>query len=163
MSAASFDAAGFVADLVAAGLMVGVVRDVPRGGEKAEPPSYFIRSVEGQGLGSASGYDAVMARWRPAMVACLDYGDRIIEHLSAPPKTFDPAAFVADLQAAGCRVILSWPATTFGPDEEPASYFVKPSPAYAAVMAKWSDAMGACPDAHERVVACLFEMREAEA
>ena len=77
------------------------------------------------------------------------------------PTTFDPAAFVSDLQAAGCHVVLSWPGTTFGPEEEElASYFIRPSPGYAAVMARWSDAMEGCPNAHERVAAVLMERRE---
>ena len=71
------------------------------------------------------------------------------------PAVFDAAAFVSDLVEARCRVVLSWPATTFEPVEQPATYFITPGAGYSSVMARWWEAMEACPDAHERVVAHL--------
>lgn len=71
------------------------------------------------------------------------------------PVVFDAAAFVSDLVEARCRVVLSWPATTFEPVEQPVTYFIAPGPAYTAVMERWHDAMEACPDHVEEVVAYL--------
>ncbi len=66
--------------------------------------------------------------------------------------TFDTAAFLADLEAAGCRVRLEIPGTRFTGDEAP-TYFIAPSRGYAAVMAKWSSAIAACPDHAAQVTA----------
>ena len=71
------------------------------------------------------------------------------------PVAFDPAAFVADLRAAGCRVVVGGP---IRPSDLPDGYFIAPSRGYPAVMARWSDAMEACPDHIERVVARLGDM-----
>ena len=60
----------------------------------------------------------------------------------ADPTSFDPAAFVADLRAAGCTV-------------HPGSgnnYFIGPSKGYSAVMAKWADALNNTDDDVEQVV-----------
>ena len=76
---------------------------------------------------------------------------------------FDPVAFLADLHAAGCRVALSAPGTCFRPGDERATYFIRPAPGYTAVMARWHEALSACPDHVERVVACLTARWEAEA
>ena len=74
-------------------------------------------------------------------------------------SAFDAAAFLEDLKAAGCDVVLMMSGTSFGPGDAAATYFIRPAPGYTAVMAKWSDAMDACPDAHERVVARLAVTR----
>lgn len=77
---------------------------------------------------------------------------------------FDPAAFVADLQAAGFSVIAmrsipqpGWganrPAYCIGPGSRSAFGGRR----YLAVMARWSDAMDACPDHVDRVVAHVLE------
>ncbi len=60
----AFDAAAFVEDLQAAGYGISAYWPVPRGGEKARPPSYFIQPPE-SGFGAE--YSAVMARWTDAM------------------------------------------------------------------------------------------------
>lgn len=70
MSAGPFDAAGFVADMTAAGLVMGIMRDVPRGGETAEPPTYFIRP--------SRGYAGVMSKWADAMDACPEHVGRVV-------------------------------------------------------------------------------------
>ncbi len=77
------------------------------------------------------------------------------------PAAFDPATFVADLRAAGCRVVLSAPGTQFDPSDEVPTYFIRPAPGYTAVMARWHDALAACPDHVGRVVAVLIERWEA--
>ncbi len=79
----------------------------------------------------------------------------------AAPATFDPAAFVADLHAAGCRVALSEPGTRFGSGDEAPTYFIRPGPGYCAVIARWSEAMEACSDHVGQVVACLTARLEA--
>ena len=63
--------------------------------------------------------------------------------------------------AAGCRVVLSAPGTRFEPSDERVTYFIRPAPGYPAVMARWHDALAACPDDVERVVAVLIERWEA--
>ncbi len=73
------------------------------------------------------------------------------------PMTFDAAAFLADLKAAGCRVTLEIPGTRFRGDEAP-TYFIAPSRGYTAVMAKWGKAIAACPDHVAQVTARLAEM-----
>ena len=80
--------------------------------------------------------------------------------VKTPPKAaaaFDPAAFLADLDAAGCKAVLITPGTCFDPSDEASTYFIRPSRGYTAVMARWWTAMDACHDAHERVVATLAE------
>ena len=77
------------------------------------------------------------------------------------PKTFDAAAFVADLQASGCQVVLCTPGTWFEPGNEATTYLIKPASGYTTVMARWADAVDACPDHVERVVALLIERWEA--
>ena len=82
---------------------------------------------------------------------------------------FDPAAFVADLRAAGCRVVLSTPGTRFGPGDEAATYIIGPADghgfgdAYSDVMMRWADALAASRENVERVVAHLTAAWEAEA
>ena len=79
------------------------------------------------------------------------------------PTAFDPAAFVDDLLAAGYRVSAYVGVPCGGLSVEPPSYIIRPPPgrgfgaAYTAVMSRWADAIGACPDHIERVVAYVFE------
>lgn len=68
---------------------------------------------------------------------------------------FDLAAFLADLDAAGYRVVLSAPGTRFGPGDEVSTYFIRPSPGYSHVMLRWHEALAACPDHVPRMVAYL--------
>ena len=75
----AFDPAAFIADLKAAGYSLIAYRAVPRGGEPAEPPGYFIRPPKGCGFGAA--YTAVMARWWDAMDACPDHAERVAVHV----------------------------------------------------------------------------------
>ncbi len=103
-------------------------------------------------------------------VASLSAG--IIEALSAKMPcpdpaalaVFDPVAFLADLKAAGCRVHLGLPATVFRPEDDRPSYMISWPPqagafqGYCAVMAKWSDPMGACPNHVDLVAARLVEL-----
>ncbi len=79
------------------------------------------------------------------------------------PAAFDPAAFVADLRAVGCRVVLSEPGTRFGSGDEAPTYFIRPGSGYCLVMAKWGEALAACPDHVGQVVACLTVKWEAGA
>ena len=74
---------------------------------------------------------------------------------------FDPAAFLADLDAAGCEVFLMQP-VSLGRENVSTTYFIAPTPGYVAAMARWADAMDACPDHVERVVALLVERWEAQ-
>ncbi len=76
------------------------------------------------------------------------------------PTTFDAAAFVADLHAAGMTVTLVLPVPRGGETAKPPLYWIKPNRRYTEVMGRWWDAMEACPDAHERVTAALTAMRE---
>lgn len=82
---------------------------------------------------------------------------------AALPTAFDPAAFVDDLLAAGYRVSAYLGVPCGGLSVEPPSYIIRPLPGrgsgagYRAVMARWADAIGACPDHIERVVAYVFE------
>ena len=78
------------------------------------------------------------------------------------PTTFDAVAFLTDLDAAGCDVLLSTPGTRFMPGDEVATYFIKPGPGFCAVMAKWHEAMEACSDHVGQVVALLVEQWEAQ-
>ncbi len=50
------------------------------------------------------------------------------------------------------------PGTTFGPVEEPTTYFIRPGPGHCLVMAKWGKAIVSCPDHVEQVTARLAEM-----
>ncbi len=75
---AVFDAAAFVADLQASGHCLTAYWPVPRGGEKARPPSYFIRPPKG---GFGAGYIAVMARWSKAMDVCPDHVERVVDYV----------------------------------------------------------------------------------
>ena len=77
------------------------------------------------------------------------------------PAVFDPAAFLADLDAAGCGVFLVQP-VSLGRENVPTTYFIEPAPGYTTVMSRWSNAMDACPDHVERVVALLVERWEAQ-
>lgn len=79
------------------------------------------------------------------------------------PAAFDPVAYLADLAAAGCVVVLSMPGTCFKPGDEVSTYFVRPGPGHCGVMAKWGPAIVACPDHVERVAALLVEGWEAGA
>ncbi len=76
--------------------------------------------------------------------------------------TFDAAAFLADLEAAGCKVRLEIPGTRFMGDEAP-TYFIAPSRGYTArhgeVVGK---AIAACPDHVALVTTRLAEMRGVE-
>lgn len=76
----AFYPAAFIADLKAAGYGVVAYYPVPRGGEPAEPPGYFIRPPKGRGFGVA--YTAVMTKWRDAMNACPDHVERVASHVS---------------------------------------------------------------------------------
>ena len=86
---------------------------------------------------------------------------------AALPTAFDPAAFVDDLLAAGYRVSAYVGVPCGGLSVEPPSYIIRPPPGrglgagYRAVMARWADAIGACPDHIERVVAYVFERHRA--
>lgn len=77
---------------------------------------------------------------------------------AAADPVFDPAAFCADLHAAGLDVWLTRPV---GPGGGRPSCFIvpgsdgRPTPAELDVLARWSDAMGACPDHVDRVAAHL--------
>ncbi len=71
------------------------------------------------------------------------------------PTAFDAIAFMADLRAAGCRVVVSTPGTRFEPSDEVPTYFIRPALGYPAVMARWHDALAACPDHVGVVVAHL--------
>ena len=73
-----FDAAAFVANLQAAGYGVSAYWPVPRGGEKARPPSYFIRPPE-DGFGAE--YAAVMARWTDAMDAHPEHVALVVDYV----------------------------------------------------------------------------------
>lgn len=75
----AFDAAAFVTDLQGAGYSVAAYQPVPRGGEKAKPPSYFIQPPEGHGFGAA--YIAVITRWTDSMDACPDHVDRVVDYV----------------------------------------------------------------------------------
>ncbi len=75
----TFDAAGFVADLQAAGYGVVAYQPVPRGGdERARSPSYFIRPPE-DGFGAE--YAAVMARWTDAMDAYPEHVALVVDYV----------------------------------------------------------------------------------
>ncbi len=87
------------------------------------------------------------------------------------PVGFDPATFLADLTAAGYGVSAyrSVPRPGYREISTP-SFYVQPpegdgfGDAYDAVMARWTDAMKACPDHVECVVAEVFrQCREAAA
>ena len=71
------------------------------------------------------------------------------------PAAFDPAVFVTDMRDAGCEIVVSDPGTHSGPSDEALAYFIRPAPGYPAVMARWGDAIEACPDHVERVVRVL--------
>ncbi|MGI4765481.1 MAG: hypothetical protein ACRYGP_10550 [Janthinobacterium lividum] len=75
------------------------------------------------------------------------------------PAAFDAVAYLTDLAVAGCRVVLSLPATCFRPGDETVTYFIRPGPGHCGVMAKWGAALVACPNHVERVVAALLERR----
>ena len=85
---------------------------------------------------------------------------------TALPVSFDPVAFLADLTAAGYRVS-AYRSIPRGGGENTStpSYFIQPPAGrgfgedHRAIMARWSDAMDACPDHVERVVAHVFEQR----
>ena len=91
----------------------------------------------------------------------------IVEALSAAraPTTaaglaaFDPAAFVADLRAAGYTVTAIREVPR--PDAGRPSYCIQPAvgrgfgDGYISVMERWADAMAACPDHVDHVVAHL--------
>ncbi|MGI4764664.1 MAG: hypothetical protein ACRYGP_06325 [Janthinobacterium lividum] len=117
----------------------------------------MIRSVSRRRLVASAGTVLVAAALPTGVVAAL----ATETPSSGPvlPTTFDAVAFLADMKAAGCRVCLALPASVFRPEDDWSTYFIAPSQGYAAVMAKWSDAMAAYPDAHERVVARLVEMK----
>ena len=78
------------------------------------------------------------------------------------PTAFDPAACVNDLLAAGYRISAYVSVPCDGFSVEPPAYLIRPPPgrgfgaAYTAVMARWADAMDACPDHVERVVTYAF-------
>ncbi len=75
------------------------------------------------------------------------------------PTTFDAVAFLADLKAAGCDVLLSTPGTCFEPGDEVSTYFIRPGPGYCAVITRWHEAMEACSDHVGQVVVLLAERR----
>ncbi len=90
---------------------------------------------------------------------------------TALPAAFDPAAFLADLTAAGYGVTAyrSVPCAGYGEISKP-SYYIEPPERdgfgddYSAIMARWTGAMKACPDHVERVTAEVFKQcREAAA
>ena len=101
---------------------------------------------------------AVAILGRPAVAAAL-------------PVAFDPEAFLADLTAAGYGVTAYRSVPRPGQDEiSTPSYYVQPpenggfGDDYFAIMARWTDAMKACPDHVERVTAEVFKRcREASA
>ena len=75
---------------------------------------------------------------------------------------FDPAAFVADLQAAGYGVSAYQDVPRGGEKARPPNYLIRPPEGgfgadYAAVMAWWWGSMDACPDHVERVVDYVFK------
>ena len=81
---------------------------------------------------------------------------------AAAPSAFDPAAFVEDLQRAGCGVVAYQPIAPGGEDSRSASYVIRLpkgrefGDAYAAVIARWADAVNTCPDHAERVADYVF-------
>lgn len=120
------------------------------------------RTITRRGLVLAAGAALGAAALPGAIVEAL---------LAEPPPTavagaaaFDPAAFVADLHAAGFSVIAMRETPQPGWGACRPAYCIGPGPRgafsgrrYLAVMARWSDAMDACPDHVERVVAHLLE------
>ena len=82
---------------------------------------------------------------------------------AALPAVFDPAAFVADLEAAGYEAVGYYPIPLGREPAKPSTYFICPpkgrgfDATYGAVMAKWGNAMDACPDHVDRVVAYVFQ------
>lgn len=83
---------------------------------------------------------------------------------AALPPAFDPGAFVDDLLDAGCRVLLIRDeAHSFNPHPRPPHVCIIPpggrwsAASYGAVMARWTDAMDACPDHAERLVAHMAQ------
>ena len=82
---------------------------------------------------------------------------------AALPVAFDPAVFVADLMGAGYEVT-AYRSVPLGREERSRpSYYIQPpsgrgfGEAYFAIVARWTDAMDACPDHVERVVAYVFD------
>lgn len=76
---AVFDAAAFVADLMAAGYGVSAYYDVPRGGKTPSEPRYMIRPP--RGCGFAVNYPDLMARWGDAIEACPDHVERVVAYV----------------------------------------------------------------------------------
>ncbi|MGI3903044.1 MAG: hypothetical protein ACRYGP_30190 [Janthinobacterium lividum] len=76
--AVAFDPAAFAADMHAIGYGICAYWPVPRGEEKAKPPSYFIQPPE-DGFGVE--YATVMSRWRGAMNACPDHVVLVVDYV----------------------------------------------------------------------------------
>ncbi len=82
---------------------------------------------------------------------------------AAGDAVFDPAAFVADIRAAGFSITAMRDAPQPGWGAGRPTYCIGPGARttfgrpYLAIMARWSDAMDACPDHVERVVAHIVE------
>ena len=77
------------------------------------------------------------------------------------PTVFDPAAFVEDLQRAGCDVVAYRPIPRGGEEAAPSSYLIRlpeggSGGEYAAVMSRWETAIEACPDHAERMADYVF-------
>ncbi len=86
----------------------------------------------------------------------------------ALPVAFDPAAFLAELTAAGYGVTAYRSIPRGGENISTPSYFIRPPDGrgfgddYLAIMARWADEVRACPDHVERVTAEVFKQcREA--
>lgn len=77
---AVFDAAAFVAELVALDCKVYLAR---AGGTAGFPRrvTYSIGSPDGRGFGES--FRIVMGRWHDAMEACPDHVGQVVAHLSA--------------------------------------------------------------------------------
>ncbi len=79
------------------------------------------------------------------------------------PLAFDPAAFLAELTEAGYGVTAYRSIPRGGENISTPSYFIRPPEGrgfgndYLAIMARWADAVRACPEHVESVVAEVFE------